>query len=69
MVRALIKSLIIIITLLHKIPPNLPLQREEFPLFGKEGRGEILGSPSQFNFETLNIWKTSKLFADNFQRS
>jgi hypothetical protein len=24
-------------TLIHKIPPNLPLQREEVPLFGKEG--------------------------------
>jgi hypothetical protein len=26
----------------HKIPPDLPLQREELPLFEKEGRGEIL---------------------------
>jgi hypothetical protein len=24
-------------TLIHKIPPNLPLQREEVPLFGKKG--------------------------------
>ena len=42
-------------TLIHKIPPNLPLQREELPLFGKEGRGEIFRCPRQFNFETLNI--------------
>ena len=41
-------------TLIHKIPPNLPLQREELPLFGKEGRGEIFRCPRQFNFETLN---------------
>ena len=37
-----------------KIPPNLPLQREEIPLFGKEGRGEISRGPSQINFESLN---------------
>jgi hypothetical protein len=34
---AVINSLIIMMTLIHKIPPNLPLQREEIPLFGKEG--------------------------------
>jgi hypothetical protein len=33
----IINSLIIMLTLIHKIPPNLPLQREEVPLFGKEG--------------------------------
>ena len=48
-------SLIIIMTTsICKIPPNLPLQREEFPLFGKEGRGEIFHCLCQFNFETLN---------------
>jgi hypothetical protein len=41
-------------TLIHKIPPNLPLQREELPLFGKEGRGEIFRCPREFDFETLN---------------
>jgi hypothetical protein len=54
MVNDLIKSPIIVMTLIHKIPPNLPLQREELPLFGKEGRGEIFRCPRQFNFETLN---------------
>jgi hypothetical protein len=33
----IINSLIIMMILIHKIPPNLPLQREEVPLFGKEG--------------------------------
>ena len=41
-------------TSICKIPPTLPLQREEFPLFGKEGRGEIFLCLCQFNFETLN---------------
>jgi len=50
----LINSLIIKTTSIRKIPPNLPLQREEFPLFGKEGRGEIFRCLCQFNFETLN---------------
>jgi hypothetical protein len=37
-----IHSLIIVKTLLHKIPPNLPLPKGGIiPLFGKEGRGEI----------------------------
>jgi fatty-acyl-CoA synthase len=37
-----INSLIIVKTLLHKIPPNLPLPKGGIiPLFEKEGRGEI----------------------------
>jgi hypothetical protein len=39
---------------IHKIPPNLPLQREELPLFGKEGRGEIFLRSHQFNFAALD---------------
>ena len=38
----LINSLKIVKTLLHKIPPHLPLLKGGIiPLFGKEGRGEI----------------------------
>jgi hypothetical protein len=38
----IINSLIIVKTLLYKIPPNLPLPKGGIiPLFGKEGRGEI----------------------------
>jgi hypothetical protein len=38
----IINSLKIVKTLLHKIPPNLPLLKGGIiPLFGKEGRGEI----------------------------
>jgi len=38
----LINSLIIVKTLLYKIPPNLPLPKGGIiPLFEKEGRGEI----------------------------
>ena len=55
----IIKSLIMM-TLIHKIPPNLPLQREALPLFGKEGRGEIFRYPRQFNFETLNMCPLTK---------
>ena len=55
----LINSLIIKTTLIRKIPPNLPLQREGFPLFGKEGRGEIFRYLCQFNFETLNRSRTA----------
>jgi hypothetical protein len=37
-----INSLIIVKTLLYKIPPNLPLPKGGIiPLFEKEGRGEI----------------------------
>jgi hypothetical protein len=37
-----INCLKIVKTLLHKIPPNLPLLKGGIiPLFGKEGRGEI----------------------------
>jgi len=37
-----INSLIIMTTLIYKIPPNLPLPKGGFtPLFGKEGCGEI----------------------------
>jgi hypothetical protein len=53
-------------TLIHKIPPNLPLQREELPLFGKEGRGEIFRCPRQFNFETLNKIETWGHFMDYY---
>jgi len=37
-----IKSLIILLALIYKIPPNLPLPKGGIiPLVGKEGRGEI----------------------------
>jgi hypothetical protein len=40
--RAVINSLKIVKTLVHKIPPHLPLLKGGIiPLFGKEGRGEI----------------------------
>jgi hypothetical protein len=49
--KTIIKSLIIMTTLIYKIPPNLPLPKGGFsPLFGKEGCGEIfdtLRSPPQ----------------------
>jgi len=38
----------------NQIPPVLPLQREEFPLFGKEGLGEILTTISLFNYGLLS---------------
>lgn len=52
--KLITNSLIIITTLIDKIPPTLPFQREELPLFGKEGGGEIFQYLCQFNFETLN---------------
>jgi hypothetical protein len=33
----IINGLIIVTTSFKEIPPNLPLKREEIPLFGKEG--------------------------------
>ena len=40
---SVINSLIIITTLFYKIPPHLPFPKGgKIPLFGKEGRGEIL---------------------------
>jgi len=38
-----INSLIVVTTLFYKIPPNLPFPKGgALPLFGKEGKGEIL---------------------------
>jgi hypothetical protein len=45
----LMNSLIIMTTLFYKIPPHLPLPKGGIvPLFGKEGRGEILVMSIQF---------------------
>jgi hypothetical protein len=42
---SLINSLIIVKTLLYKIPPNLPLPKGGIiPLFGKEARGDFLNN-------------------------
>jgi hypothetical protein len=41
--RILFNSLIIVTTLFDKIPPLLPFSKGgKIPLFGKEGKGEIL---------------------------
>ena len=37
-----------------QIPPTLPLQRKEFPLFGKERLGEIFATICLFNYGLLS---------------
>ena len=37
-----------------QIPPTLPLQKGEFPLFGKEGLGEIFTTICLFNYGFLS---------------
>ena len=54
-----------------KIPPILPLQREGFPLFGKEGKGEIFTTICLSNHQlriayfvsSLKTFKTSLLIS------
>jgi len=43
------------------IPPSLPLQKGGFPLFGKEGLGEIFGRMCLINYGLLSNSKNCDL--------
>ena len=50
----LLTSLVIITTLISKIPPNLPLSKGRITPLWQKGRGEIFYWLRQFNFETFS---------------